>query len=105
MGYEALWKGCSWAETVRVLKEVVARYGQRRIEWEMKAHLVLSIPRIADEAGGRPCRHHFREAASSKSPVGVLSTSTSANEVIVRVRNRSSSRLSNTYGLLTVSTA
>ncbi len=75
---------------------------RRGWSWEMKAHLVLLIPRIADEAGGRPCRHHFREAASSKSPVGI---SPSANESIIRVRSRNSSTLSNTYSLLTVSMA
>lgn len=76
MGDNVLRKGCSWAETVRVLKEVVAQYGQKKDGVGNEGPSCVENPRIADEAGGRPCRHHFREAASSKSPVGVLSLTT-----------------------------
>ncbi|KAL7945088.1 hypothetical protein V8C42DRAFT_324530 [Trichoderma barbatum] len=69
-GQQVLQKGCSWAETERKANKWLL---QRGWEWE-KTPFGLAIPRIADEAGRGHTRHPFREAASSKSPVGLVST-------------------------------
>lgn len=104
MGDNALRKGCSWAETVRVLKEVVARYGQKRMEWEMRPilccrfHVSRTKP-VGGHAGITSAKQHrqSRRLACCLLP--------STNEIIIRVWSRNSSTLSNTYGLLTVSMA